>query len=241
MFDIDESNFVLQRIQEEVDSLRSITEGLEHRIKEDEQALKAVGDGFQQRIKEEEASLKALTVGFQQHIEQEIEALKTRTAGLQKNKMALICFSGDLDKLLAAFLLATSAAAMGVEVLMFFSFWACTALRKTKARVKGKDIFGKMFGFMLPKGANKMKLSKMHMGGMGTGMMKYLMKKKKVDSLPEMIQVAEELGIEICVCEMSMNIMGMKRGEIIDYKGIQFAGASKFLKEASGTDLTMFI
>jgi peroxiredoxin family protein len=176
-----------------------------------------------------------------QMIKEDVELLKAKTSGLQTNKMAMLCFSGDLDKILAAFILATGAAAMDMKVMMFFSFWGCTALRKKKARAKGKDIFGKMFGFMLPKGADKIKLSNMNMGGMGTGMMKYLMKKKNVDSLPEMIKTAESMGVEIYVCEMSMEIMGMKREEIIPYKGLQFAGAGKFLQEAAGTEMNFFI
>jgi peroxiredoxin family protein len=176
-----------------------------------------------------------------QRIQEEVNLLKAKTSTLQTNKASLLCFSGDLDRILASFILATSAAAMGMEVMMFFSFWGCTALRKKKGRVKGKDIFGKMFGFMLPKGADQVKLSNMHMGGMGTGMMKWLMKKKNVDSLPEMIKTAEEQGVKIFVCEMSMEIMGMKRDEIIDYRGLTFAGAGKFLQEAAGTDINLFI
>ena len=176
-----------------------------------------------------------------QRITQELELMRAKTSKLQPNKMSMLCFSGDLDKVLATFILATSAAAMNMEVMIFFSFWGCTALRKKKARVKGKDIFGKMFGFMLPKGAEKISLSNMHMGGMGTGMMKWLMKKKNVDSLPEMIKTAEEQGIKIYVCEMSMEIMGMKREEIIDYKDLTFAGAGKFLQEAAGTDINLFV
>lgn len=197
--------------------------------------------GLKHRIDEETDGLKALAAGLQRQIQEQTETLKTRTASLQPNKMAMLCFSGDLDKILAAFMLATGASAMGMKVMMFFSFWGCTALRKKKAKVKGKDIFGKMFGFMLPKGAGKIKLSQMHMGGMGTGMIKYLMKKKNVDSLPEMIKTAEELGVEIYVCELSMELMGMKRGEIIDYQGLTFAGAAKFLKEAAGTEMNFFI
>ncbi len=230
-----------QRFQEEWNSLQAVTVELQNKIQKEVDSLKAIAAEFQNQIKEEKESILASASGLHQQIREEADDLKVKTAGLQPNKLAMLCFSGDLDKILASFILATGAASMGMKVMMFFSFWGCTALRKKKAKVKGKDIFGKMFGFMLPKGVDKIKLSSMHMAGMGTGMMKYLMKKKNVDSLPEMIKTAEELGIEIYVCEMSMEIMGMKRGEIIDYKGLQFAGAGKFLKEAAGTEINFFI
>lgn len=95
-----------------------------------------------------------------------------------QNKLSLIVFSGDLDKLLASFIIATGAVAMGMEVVMFFTFWATPALRDKRKKAKGKNFFGKMFGFMLPKGSTKVTISKMNMGGIGTAMIKYLMKKK---------------------------------------------------------------
>jgi peroxiredoxin family protein len=157
------------------------------------------------------------------------------------NKLSMVVFSGDLDKLLASFIIATGAVAMGMEVVMFFTFWATPALRDKRKKGRGKDIFGKMFGFMLPKGPSKVVLSRMHMGGMGTGMMKHLMKKKNISSLEEMIQLAGELGVKIYVCEMSMDLMGMKMEEMIDFPGIELAGVAKFLEEAAGSKVQLFI
>jgi len=133
-------------------------------------------------------------------IQQTLESIKNELGQVRderKNKLSMVVFSGDLDKLLAAFIIATGAAAMGLEVVQFFTFWATPALRDTKKKGRGKDLFGKMFGFMLPKGAGKVKLSKMNMGGMGTAMIQYLMKKKKVASLPELIDLAVEMGVKI--------------------------------------------
>jgi len=124
-------------------------------------------------------------------IEEQVAELKTQLDAMQSktpsNKLSMIVFSGDLDKALAAFIIATGAIAMGMEVVMFFTFWGTTVMRAKNKNVGGKDMMGTMFGAMLPKGAEKVKLSQMNMGGMGTAMMKALMKKKNVASLPEMI------------------------------------------------------
>ena len=130
---------------------------------------------------------------------------------------------------------------MGMEVVMFFTFWGTSVLRDKKKNVGGKDTMGKMFGTMLPKGSEKVKLSKMNMGGMGTAMMKSLMKKKNVASLEEMIVLAEELGVKIYICEMSMDLMGFKREEMIDYNGLEYAGVATFLAEANDSRVQLFI
>jgi peroxiredoxin family protein len=179
------------------------------------------------------------------NIDKEVASLKQQMNDLknetEKNKLSMVVFSGELDKLLAAFIIATGAVAMGMEAVMFFTFWGTAALRKKKSKVKGKDFFSKMFGFMLPKGASKVKLSKMNMGGMGAMMMKKLMKKKNVQSLEQMMDLAAELGVKIYICEMSMDLMGFKREEMIDYPGRYFVGVAKFLEEASGSKIQHFI
>ena len=108
-------------------------------------------------------------------------------------------------------------------------------------RVGGKDLMGKMFGSMLPKGTDAVKLSKMNMGGMGTFMMKSLMKKKNVASLEQMLEMAGELGVQIYVCEMSMDLMGFKREEMIEYPHMDFCGVAKYLEEAKNSKVQLFI
>ncbi len=171
-------------------------------------------------------------------LQEEVERLK---ANAPDDKLSMVVFSGDLDRQLAAFIIATGAAAMFDEVVMFFTFWATPALRDPKKRPGPKDMMAKMFGWMLPKGAGRLKLSKMHMAGMGTGMMKGLMKKKGVLSLEQLIQQAANSGVKIYVCQMSMELMGFTTDELIDYPDLRVAGVAKFLAEAGTSKATLFI
>ncbi len=180
-----------------------------------------------------------------QNIENQFTEFQSQLAALEKktaeDKLSMVVFSGDLDKIIAAFVIATGAVAMGMDAVMFFTFWGTPVLRDAKKSVGGKDTFGKMFGTMLPKGMSQVKLSKMNMGGMGTAMMKSLMKKKNVASLEEFLAMAEELGVQIFICEMSMDLMGFKREEMIDYKNLTFCGVAKFLEEAANSKVQLFI
>lgn len=180
-----------------------------------------------------------------EEIEKQLADLKAQMEGLKGNqaeeKLSMIVFSGDLDKALAAFIIATGAVAMGLEVVMFFTFWGTPLLRDKNRTVLGKDLMGTMFGHMLPKGAEKASLSKMNMGGMGTSMMKSLMKKKNVASLEEMIKMAAELEVKIFVCEMSMDLMGFKHDEMIDYPDMQYVGVATFLEHAIRSRITLFL
>ena len=178
-------------------------------------------------------------------LETQFAELKTKVETLTKegaeNKLSMIMFSGDLDKVLAALIIASGAVAMGMDVVMFFTFWGTPILRDKGKKVGGKDLMGTMFGAMLPKGACNVKLSKMHMGGMGTAMMKSLMKKKNVASVEEMLAVAGELGVRIYVCEMSMDLMGFTREEMIEYPNMDFCGVATFLEEAKNSKIQLFI
>ena len=158
----------------------------------------------------------------------------------QSQKVSIVVFSGEMDKVMAAFIIATGAAASGMEVDMFFTFWGLSALRKTKVRAKGKSLVEKMFGVMLPKGAERLGLSKMNMMGLGTMMMKNVMRQKKVASLPELIEIAEQLGVSMHACEMSMNVMGIKREELLDsVKDV--VGVASYIADASRSEVTLFI
>ena len=182
---------------------------------------------------------------MKEEIEKQIADLKAQVDVLSQNqpgnKISMIVFSGDLDKALAAFVIAIGSVAMEMEVVMFFTFWGTPLLRDKHKKVKGKDLMGAMFGTMLPKGTGQVKLSKMNMAGMGTSMMKSLMKKKNVASLEQMIETAGELGVKIYVCEMSMDLMGFKREEMISYPDLTYCGVAKFLDEAMGSKIQLFI
>jgi peroxiredoxin family protein len=171
-------------------------------------------------------------------LEAELETLR---ANAPEDKLSMVVMSGDLDHQLAAFIIATGAAAMFEKVTMFFTFWATAALRDPKKGTVDKDMMGSMFGMMLPKGTPDLKLSQMHMVGMGTSMLKGLMEKKGVMSLEQLIRTAGENGVEIFVCEMSMNLMGMKQEELIDYPGLKLAGVATFLGQAGTSKSTLFI
>jgi peroxiredoxin family protein len=175
--------------------------------------------------------------------EKELLALKTKVDEMpgQENKLSMIVFSGELDKQIAAMIIATGAAAMGMKVVMFFTFWGTAALREPKKKVGGKDFMSKMFGFMLPKGRNKTILSKMHMAGMGTAMLKGLMKKKNVANMDQLFEVAGEMGVEINICEMSMDLMGFRREEMIDYPNLSVCGVATFLANAKESAVQLFI
>jgi len=155
------------------------------------------------------------------------------------SRKTMIMFSGDLDKAMAGLIIANGAAAMGDEVTMFFTFWGLNILRKAQKIKVRKSFMEKMFGFMMPRGADKLGLSKMNMGGMGTLMMKGIMRKKRVSSLPELIKSAQDLGVKFIACTMSMDVMGIKQEELID--GVEFAGVATYLGEADEANVNLFI
>lgn len=165
-----------------------------------------------------------------------IEANKLQTNNLGKT---LILFSDDLDKTLATFVLANGAAATGKKVSIFFTFWGLNAIKKShKPKVK-KDIFGRMFGWMLPSDSSKLALSKMNMMGMGAKMMRYLMKKKGVDSLESLRQQAIDNGVEFIACQMSMDVMGIKREELLD--NVTIGGVASYMERADNANVNLFI
>ena len=155
------------------------------------------------------------------------------------NDKSLIVFSGDLDKAIAAFIIANGAAAMGRKVHMFFTFWGLNILRKEEKVHTKKDFVSRMFGHMMPKGSKKLRLSKMNMGGMGAKMIRAVMRGKNITSLEDLIQAAIKNGVEITACSMSMDVMGIKREELID--GIRVGGVASFLGSAEESDASLFI
>ena len=153
--------------------------------------------------------------------------------------LSVMVFSGDLDKVLAAFIIANGAAAMDIPVTMFFTFWGLNVLRREEPVNVKKDLVSAMFGRMMPRGASRLKLSKMNMLGLGTQMMKNVMKKKNVYSLPQLIKSAQEAGVRLVACTMSMDVMGITKEELID--GVDFGGVATFLDSASRSRTTLFI
>ena len=155
------------------------------------------------------------------------------------NGKNIIVFSGDLDKAIASFIIANASAALGRKTSMFFTFWGLNILRKPeKVRMK-KDFMSRMFGMMMPRGTKKLKLSKMSMGGMGGRMIRGIMKKKNVESLESLIQMARDSDVELVACSMSMDIMGIKQEELID--GVTIGGAAAMIAHAEESDMSLFI
>lgn len=157
----------------------------------------------------------------------------------QSNKKTIIMFSGELDKAMAGFIIANGAAAMGDDVTMFFTFWGLNILRKPENIPIKKGFMEKMFGWMMPRGAQKLGLSKMNFGGMGAVMMKKIMTDKNVNTLPELIQSAQALGVKMVACTMSMDVMGIREEEMIS--GLEFAGVATYLGEADEAGVNLFI
>jgi len=154
-------------------------------------------------------------------------------------RKTIIVFSSDFDKVTAAFIIANGAASMGSEVTMFFTFWGLNALRSSKPVAVRKNLIEKMFGWMMPRGAEKLKLSQMNMGGMGLAMIKGIMKKKNVASLPELIASAQKAGVKLVACTMSMDLMGIKREELIE--GVEEGGVAMYLDRAEAGNVNLFI
>ena len=154
-------------------------------------------------------------------------------------KVSFVVFSGDLDKLIAAFIIANGALAMGKQVSMFFTFWGLNALRKNNPPARKKSLLHKAFAFMMPKDANHTTLSQMNMAGMGTAMIKGVMKKNGVASLPELMTSAIEGGANIVGCTMTMDLLGIAESDLLE--GIKFGGVATFLGEAAESKTTLFI
>ena len=155
-----------------------------------------------------------------------------------KKAQTIVVFSNDLDKALAAFIIANGAKASGHDVTLFFTFWGLNILRKENVTVK-KSFIDKMFGFMMPKGADKLTLSKMNMGGVGSMMMKWVMKNKNISTLKELITQAQANGVKFIACQMSMDVMGIKKEELID--GVEIGGVAKYIAESSNSNSNLFI
>lgn len=156
-----------------------------------------------------------------------------------KDDKTMVVFSGDLDKAIATMIIANGAAAMGKKVTLFFTFWGLNILRKTEKVSVKKDFVSRMFSAMMPRGTTKLKLSNMHMMGMGSSMIRMVMKKHNVDSIEDMLKMAQENGVRMVACNMSMDLMGITAEELID--GVEFGGVASMLGAAEDSNMSLFI
>jgi len=160
-------------------------------------------------------------------------------SAVARDNKTLIVFSDDLDRALASFVIANGAAASGKKVSIFFTFWGLNVIKKMKKPAVQKDFMGKMFGMMLPSSSKKLSLSQMNMGGIGSKMMRGIMKNKNIDSLESLMQQALDNGVEFIACSMSMDVMGIKKEELMD--GITIGGVAAYLDRAENANVNLFI
>lgn len=158
---------------------------------------------------------------------------------MEKEKSTIVFFSGDLDKAIAAFIIANGAAAYDHEVTMFFTFWGLNALRKDERVSMKKGFLENMFDKMMPRGAERLGLSKMNFAGMGPKMIKHIMKKHNALSLPQLIELAQEQGVKLVACTMTMDLLGLQKEELMD--GIDYAGVAAYLGDAADAKVNLFI
>jgi peroxiredoxin family protein len=171
-------------------------------------------------------------------LEQRVNELETAPAQDIEDRLAMVVFSGDLDKTIAAFIIATGAAAMGLEVSMFFTFWGLSVIKKKK-QFEGKNIIEKGFTAMLPAGTNQLQLSQMNFFGTGAKIIRKLMNDHDVTSLEEFVEMAQEFGVRMVACDMSRELMGVRDDELID--GVEFGGVAAFMGDAARAKVSLFI
>ncbi len=171
-------------------------------------------------------------------LEERLAALEAAPAQDIENRLSMVVFSGDFDKTMAALIIATGAAAMGMEVSMFFTFWGLSAVKKQKVYV-GKNVLEKGFTAMLPAGANNMGLSKMNFFGAGSAVMQKLIKDHEVTTPAELVAMAQEMGVRMVVCDMSRELLGVRDEELID--GLEMGGVATFIGDAATSKISLFI
>jgi len=161
------------------------------------------------------------------------------TPAAERKKKTIVVFSGDFDRAMAAFIIANGAATMGTEVTMFFTFWGLNLLRRPQPVAVSKTFIERMFAWMMPRGADRTKLSKMNMAGLGTAMIKGIMRQKNVQSLPQLIESARQAGVKLVACTMTMDLMGIKRDELLN--GVEEGGVATYLDTAEASRVNLFI
>jgi peroxiredoxin family protein len=169
-------------------------------------------------------------------LDRAIDELRERAP---EDRAAFVVFSGDLDRVLAAFVIATGAAAAGLETSMFFTFWGLSVLKKRGAKVAGKGLKQRMFALMTPTGSEGLGTSQLNFFGMGATMLRSMMKEQGIASLEELMGMARELGVKMMACTMSMDAMGIAKEELLG--GLEYGGVAAFMAEASRARVSLFI
>ena len=228
------------------DTLRKLPEGSVIRAEATEDAFYSDIKVWVERTGNEMLSLSAtdgiITAKIRKRTARENKQTLTATDGQHiqvGDDKTFIVFSGDLDKTIAAFIIANGAASLGRKVTMFFTFWGLNILRKPQRVKTDKNIIERMFGFMMPRGSKKLGLSRMNMLGMGSKMIRGIMKSKGISSLEELIEDARNHGVRIVACQMSMDVMGIRKEELID--GVELGGVATFIGSGETSDISMFI
>ena len=219
------------------DTLREMVGGQKLKIEATEDAFAPDISVWCERTGNKLLRLEVRPEGIEALVEK-AEAPVQNPAAAQNDK-TFVVFSGDLDKTIAAFIMANGAAAMGRRVTMFFTFWGLNILRRPEKVSAAKSFIERMFGFMMPRGTKKLGLSRMNMGGLGAKMIRGIMKEKGVSSLEELIDSARAHGVRLVACQMSMDIMGIRKEELID--GVELGGVSTFLGSGEQSDMSLFI
>jgi peroxiredoxin family protein len=172
-----------------------------------------------------------------EQLEKELEELKAR---MPEDRATIVVFSGDLDKVLASFVIATGAAAAGLETSMFFTFWGLCALKKeATSAATARTLKEKMFAMMTPSGSKTLGVSRMNFFGVGAIMLRSMMKEKGIASLEELMEIAKDLGVKIIACTMSMDAMGVSKDELID--NLEYGGVATYMADASRSKVTLFV
>lgn len=170
-----------------------------------------------------------------------VRELEGRMAALESknSSLSMVLFSGDFDKAMAAFIIASGALAMGKDVTIFVTFWGLDAIKKPSFSTAGRGFLEKMVLFMRPKGPNKLPTSKMNFAGIGPRLFRYMMGKKKIETLKPIIDMSMEMGVKLVACQMSMDVMGIKKEDLID--GVEIGGVAAFLDSSYKSNATIFI
>lgn len=180
----------------------------------------------------------ALAELVRREVKAQLDAERKARSAKAANRVTMVVFSGDLDKVMASLIIANGAAAMGMKVSMFFTFWGLSVLRRGK-RIAGKDALSRAFTAMTPSGLKKLGVSKMNFAGMGAKMLRTMMKQKNVSTPEELFSMAKEAGVRMVACTTSMDVMGLDAKDLVE--GLELGGVATYLGDAADSRVTLFI